>query len=104
MDNFDNLVGKRSADSNTDGHNDPISGDDKESQEDLGTPKNNSSENEGSLQRNSSGGNKNKKSKKVKGQDIIDELKKNIQELFVDQIGYAYAAVEIKDYIKICIQ
>jgi hypothetical protein len=100
MDNFDNLVGKRSADSNTDGHNDPISGDDKESQEDLGTPKNNSSENEGSLQRNSSGGNKNKKSKKVKGQDIIDELKKNIRELFVDQIGDAYAAVEIKDYIE----
>ena len=100
MDDFDNLVGKKSSDTNTDNHDNPISGDDKESQEDLGTPKNNSSENEGSPQGNSSGRNENKKSKKDKGPDVIVILKMNILELFVDQIGDAYAAVKIKDYIE----
>ena len=55
MDDPDNLVGKKSADPKTDYHDNPISGNDKESQEDLGTPKNNSSENEGSPQGNTLG-------------------------------------------------
>ena len=100
MDDSDNLVGKKSPDTNTDCHYNPISGDEKESQEDPGTPKNNSSGNEGSLQGNSSERNENKKPKKDKAPDIIVILKMNILGLFVDQIGDAYAAVKIKDYVE----
>ena len=100
MDDFDNLVGKKSADTNTDSHNNSVAKDDKESQEDQGIPKNNSSQNEGSPQGNCSGRNEDKKSKKDKGPDVIVILKMNILELFVDQIGDAYAAVKIKDYIE----
>ena len=86
MNDSDNLVGKKSAVTNTDYHDNPISGDDKESQEDLGTQKNNSSANEGSPQGKSSERNENKKSKNNKGPDVIAILKTNIVELFVDQI------------------
>ena len=78
MNDSDNLVGKKSAVTNTDYHDNPISGDDKESQEDLGTQKNNSSANEGSPQGKSSERNENKKSKNNKGPDVIAILKTNI--------------------------
>ena len=98
MDDSDNLVGKKCSDTNTDYHDNPFSGDDKESQEDLGTPENNSSENEGSPQGNSYNSNENKKSKKDKGPDVIVILKMNILNLYVNQLGDAYAAVRIKDH------
>jgi hypothetical protein len=100
LNDFDNLVGKKSSDINTDFHDNTISGDDKDSREDLVIPKNTSLENEGSPQGNSSGRNENKRSKKEKGPDTIVILKMNILELFVDQIGDAYAAVKITDYIE----
>jgi hypothetical protein len=100
MDNFDNLVGKKSADINIDSHDDPLPRDDKDSHEDLGAPKNNSSEDEGTPQENSHHRDENKKSKNDKGPDVIAILKKNILELFVDQLGDAYAAVRIKDHVE----
>jgi hypothetical protein len=99
MDDFDNLVGKKSADPDTDNHDDPISEDENESHEDLGTSKNNCPENKRSLE-NSSGPKGNKKSKKDRPPDDIAILEKNILELFVDQIGNTYAAVKIKNHIE----
>jgi hypothetical protein len=92
MDDFDNLVGKKSVDTNTNSHDNHISEDDKGSREDLGAPKNNSSESEGSIKGNSTGHNESKQPK-IKVPDVLVILKKNILELFIDQLGDAYAAV-----------
>ena len=98
---FDELIGKKSPDPNIGNGNSIVSKNEVELPADIDTDKyldEQTYDVEGGIREESTSHN-NKKSKGPKTLDLIDMLKNNIIELFVDQIGEAYAAIRINDHI-----
>ncbi|MGA7900926.1 MAG: hypothetical protein WCA39_18935 [Nitrososphaeraceae archaeon] len=103
MTGFDELIVKKSPDLNIGNDNSIVSKNEVELSTDIDSDKclaEQTYDVQAKIKEENASHNKNRKSKGPKTLDLIDILKNNIIELFVDQIGEAYAAIRINDHIE----